>query len=112
MGNEWACWALPGPRYPSKHERGRVHTSTGSQITGKANGEAATKWCFTQLGHKMARPCVKEGPAEPVMLRARHHSAAAGGHVPLPTQDLSAAWLYHTGLCPLAWQASGAHSLS
>lgn len=44
----------------------------------------------------------KEGPAEPGMLRARRHSAAAGGHVLLPTQDLSPALPYHTAPCPPA----------
>ena len=40
------------------------------------------------LGTRWPGPVYKEGPAEPVVLRALHHSAAAGGHVLLPTQDL------------------------
>lgn len=43
------------------------------------------------LGTRWPGLVYKEGPAEPVMLRAHHHSAAAGGHVLLPTQDLSPA---------------------
>lgn len=48
------------------------------------------------LGTRWPGPVHKAGPAEPGMLRARHHSAAAGGHVPLPTQDLSPALPCHT----------------
>lgn len=65
------------------------------------------------LGTRWPGPVHEEGPAEPGMLRARHHSAAAGGHVPLPTQDLSPAlpcpvthpsvlWLCTHGV-PMCW---------
>ena len=40
-----------------------------------------------ELGTRWPGPVWEEGPAEPVMLRARHCSAAAGGHVLPPTQD-------------------------
>lgn len=63
------------------------------------------------LGTRWPGPVHKAGPAEPGMLRARHHSAAAGGHVPLPTQDLSPALPCHTPQGPLALQARGAHVL-
>lgn len=62
------------------------------------------------LGTRWPGPVYKEGPAEPVTLRARHHSAAAGGHVLLPTQDLSPALPCHTAQCPLAFYAQGTHA--
>lgn len=63
------------------------------------------------LGTRWPGPVHTEGPAEPGTLRARHHSAAAGGHMPLPAQDLSPAPPRHTPRGPLALHTRGAHVL-
>lgn len=57
-GGGWAHGKRVGPMVPSICKRRDKHTYDARKITGKANGEAETKWCFTRVGHKMARPCV------------------------------------------------------
>lgn len=65
-----------------------------------------------ELGTRWPGPVYKEGPAEPVMLLARHRSAAAGGHVLPPTQDRQPSPApCHTPQCPPASKAQGAQTL-
>lgn len=87
-----------------------IHTYSGSQITGKANGEAETKWCCTRLGHKMARPVYKEGSrARSCLLAAALQLRVVTCCCPLRTPP---ALLGRTALWPPALRTSGAHSLS
>ena len=58
----WVSWTLCifclSSMLSSKHKQEFSTPRTAHKIAGKANGEAETKWCFTRVGHKMARPCV------------------------------------------------------
>lgn len=64
-----------------------------------------------ELGTRWPGPVYEEGPAEPMMLHARHRSAAAGGHVLQPTQDCQPNPALHTPQCPLALHTQGAQAL-
>lgn len=58
----WVSWTLCtfclSSMLSSKHKQEFSTPRTAHKITGEADGEAETKWCFTRVGHKMARPCV------------------------------------------------------
>lgn len=92
--------------------KGDLRTSNSLQITGKANGEAETRWCFTRLGHKMARPCAQgrasragDAACSPSLCSCRWSRAAAHSG-PQPSPALS-----HTPQGLLALHARGAHVL-